>query len=153
MGKKSGNRLAGATGKPEPLMADDVVRELQSGDAEDVRDLARAHTADAVETLATAMKGGRKGNRAAWTTRVKAANSIIEHGHGRADTRETKRDAGGLQVVINILGTGQQLENVVSAAEVARNKREYETIDVTPTGDDPLGAALEAALARSTESG
>ncbi|MCZ6611237.1 MAG: hypothetical protein O6941_01270 [Planctomycetota bacterium] len=59
------------------------IEELQGNSADqiaDVRDLARKHTAVAVETLALVMNSAK----APWSARIQAANSILDRGWGKS---------------------------------------------------------------------
>lgn len=106
--------------------------ELVAGARVDLAELAQAHTQAALDTLVDGLEADGK-DGPAWPSRLKAANSILDYGHGRPDTRETKKESGGLTVVINMLGDGSQLEKVVSATELARNVKKASVIEAEAT--------------------
>jgi len=93
----------------------------------------------------------QRSRKAPWSARISAANSVLDHGHGRANTRETERNPGGITVVINQLSTGGQTESLVSAKAIEKLENGAKAIEaeftpgkVTVNVDD---------LAEVTESG
>ncbi len=92
-----------------------VVAKLEEGEQIDLQELARAHT---VESFGTLMRAQRS-RKAPWSAKVAAANSALDYGHGRANTREKDSKIAGLTVIINQLSTGAQFESHTSAAAIA----------------------------------
>jgi len=90
------------------------VAKLQEGEEIDLQELAQGYTIESVNTLMRAQRS----RKASWSARINAANSILDHGHGRANTREIERNPGGITVVINQLSTGGQTETLVTAKAI-----------------------------------
>ena len=99
-----------------PRTAAGVVAKLQEGEKIDLQELAQGYTVESVNTLMRAQRS----RKASWNAKISAANSMLDHGHGRANTRETERNPGGITVVINQLSTGGQTESLVSAQAIAK---------------------------------
>lgn len=108
-----------------PRTAAGVVAKLQEGEKIDLQELAQGYTVESVNTLMRAQRS----RKASWNAKISAANSMLDHGHGRANTRETERNPGGITVVINQLSTGGQTEALVSAQAIAKLQSETESIE------------------------
>jgi len=108
-----------------PRTAAGVVAKLQEGEKIDLQELAQGYTVESMNTLLRAQRS----RKASWSAKINAANSVLDHGHGRANTRETERNPGGITVVINQLSTGGQTESLVSAQAIAKLQSETESIE------------------------
>ena len=113
---------------PSPLVPQDpagVVARLEEGEKLDLQELAQTYTVESMNTLMRAQRA----RKASWNAKISAANSVLDHGHGRANTRETERNPGGITVIIQQLSTGGQTESLVSAAAIAKLEEETNTIE------------------------
>lgn len=102
-----------------------VVAKLQEGEKIDLQELAQGYTVESMNTLLRAQRS----RKASWNAKISAANSVLDHGHGRANTRETERNPGGITVVINQLSTGGQTESLVTAQAIAKLEADAQTIE------------------------
>lgn len=84
-------------------------------EAGEVKELARAHTAEAIKTLASIMRAKRTPSAA----RVAAANALLDRGWGKAPQAITGEDGGPVQVDISL--SDQQRARAL-AAFVAKTK-------------------------------
>lgn len=120
-----------------------VVATLQEGEDLDLQELAQAYTAESMGTLMKAQRA----KKAPWNSKISAANSVLEYGHGRAKTQEKDLNSGGLTVIINQLSTGEQRESrtpqkVIEALEA--DAIEIERVPGTIViNTDEIAAALD----------
>lgn len=104
----------------------EVVAKLQEGEAIDLQALAMRHTEKAIGTLVRAQSA----KKAPWSAKINAANSIIEHAHGRPRTQEGERaGTGGITVVIQQLSTGENRETYLTAKTIQASEKEVVTLE------------------------
>lgn len=91
-----------------------------------VREMAQRHTEDAVQVLVKAMNAPK----AAWPTRVRAAEILIERGHGRAPLAPEDKEA--------IADSAFSLISILNALPKPQDVVSQPMIDVTPEGSDDV---------------
>ncbi len=127
---------------PSDMVA--IVATLQEGEDLELQDLAKAYTAESMGTLMKAQRSPK----APWSSRISAANSVLEYGHGRANTRESDQNPTGLTVIINQLSTGEQRESRTPQAVIERLEADVIEIERVPgkitINTDEIAAALES---------
>ncbi len=120
-----------------------VVASLQEGEDLDLQELAQAYTAESMGTL---MKAQRS-RKSPWSSKISAANSVLEYGHGRANTRETDQHPTGLTVIINQLSTGDQRESYTPQKAIDKLEAEVVEIERVPgkivINTDEIAAGVE----------
>ena len=136
MGKRSGLRRVGAKGsEPQlPLAPADAVPAREQAPPLDLRQIAREHTKQAFKTLtrAAARAEDPDGERASWSTAVKAATQVLDYGHGRPAAQPEEGSQAGLTVVI------QNFTGLVAGLEAAAtSSRPSPAIDITPVAALP----------------
>ena len=91
----------------------------------DVRELAKAHSAEAIETLATIMRD----KDAPPAARTAAATALLDRGYGRpAQAMDAK-----IEVSHSVADTAAQVLMALSQRARERKAEEARLIDVTPT--------------------
>lgn len=127
--------------------AAELDRALEDGAQIEIKELAQGHIQRSIGTLVEAQR--RRPTKsmkdageevAPWTVRVRAAKDLLEMAGGRPETREPEDKTGGLTIIINQLTSEDQLERVVSGAQVARDVAravDAEVVTEPPVPDDP----------------
>lgn len=86
------------------LSAKQVIETFEESAKQDVRDMARVHTDEAIMTLVTIMRNKKNPPGA----RRAAAKDILDQGWGRPDSRgEQNTGNTGVTIIINKLSTGE----------------------------------------------
>ena len=104
---------------------------LADGTALDIADIAKQHSQDAVDLLASAMdRDVEPDDRPPWSVSTKAAKALIEIGYGRSAVKEAPKEEGGITVVINELTVNQALSRTISASQIRRGLENATAIDL-----------------------
>lgn len=97
MGHKASSQHTGAVGRSTPMTARETERIADAAVKSRVQELCQQHDAAAVETLVEIMRN----KQAAPGHRISAAKALLEYGHGKPQTTESKGGGSGITLVIN----------------------------------------------------
>jgi len=114
-----------------PKTRSEIEEILDEGEALDIALLAQEHSQSAIDTLAAAMDPDvEEDDRPPWSVSTKAANDMIQIGHGRSAVREAPKEEGGITVVINELTVNHATEKSFSATQIRKELQDATTIDL-----------------------